>query len=162
MATAAARSARAYFILNRPSDLRVNSYIMIKALVCGRGMHGIITEFLERHLDQQSDIEVYDHCSPQEMPARAEEEEPDVVLLVVGIPSHNDLINVAEVHERFPFSPIIAVSMALDDRFPIDPLLDAGVTRLVVGDETLDLDLIIREVVAEARAEHSAELATAR
>jgi DNA-binding NarL/FixJ family response regulator len=135
---------------------------MIKALVCGRGMHGIITQFLERHLDQQSDIEVHDHCTPEEMPARAEEEEPDVVLLVVGIPSHDDLANVAEVHERFPFSPVIAVSMALDDRFPVDPLLKAGVTKLVVGEETLDLDLIIREVVAESRARHSAELATSR
>jgi DNA-binding NarL/FixJ family response regulator len=94
------------------------------------------------------------------MPARVGEADPDVVLMLVGIPRQDDVANIAAVSASFPFRPIIAVSMALDERFPVTPLLEAGATTVVIGDQTLDLPQIILEVVASARAEREPHLTT--
>ncbi|MHB8996694.1 MAG: response regulator [Armatimonadota bacterium] len=139
--------------------IRVSMY-MIKVLVCGRGLHGVILQFLEHHLKQHPDIVVEDHCTPEDMPARVGQADPDVVLMIVGIPREDDVANVAAVSASFPARPIIAVSMALDERFPVTPLLKAGATAVVVGEEALDLPQVITEVVAAARAELEPHLTT--
>lgn len=120
---------------------------MITVLLCGRGVHGIIKEFIYHHLEEQPDMDVHDHCTPRDMPDRVHPLGPDVVLMVVGIPNDQDQANLAEVHARFPHCPLIAVSLATGD-LAVKPLLEAGATLVVAPEDALDLPRVIRETVA--------------
>lgn len=122
---------------------------MLKILLGSRGVYGIITEFIVHHLERQEDLEVHDHCDPHGLPALVPETEPDAVLMVVGIPGKDDVANISAIRRAHGSCPIIAVSLALDPKLAVEPLVEAGVTR-IVPEGALDLPEAIREVAAQA------------
>lgn len=130
-----------------PCPPTVSKYTMIKILLCGRGVHGIITQFIEHHLAQQPDMEIHDHCTPEDMPDRVPLDEPDVVLMVVGIPTDDDTAKIAGVRAKFPACPIIAVSLSTHADVAVKPLLEAGATIVLAAENALDLPKTIREMV---------------
>lgn len=117
-------------------------------MLCGRGVHGIIKEFIQHHLEKEPDLEVHNHCTSEDLPGRMSGVEPDIVLLVVGIPREDDKAALTDVRTWFPHCPILAVSLSMHEDFAVKPLLEAGATRVIPAEEALDLPAVIREVAA--------------
>jgi DNA-binding NarL/FixJ family response regulator len=122
---------------------------VIRVMLADR--HALFREAVRSALDNDADIEVVAEArSGREAVVRAEQIEPDVVILDADPPSSNGSRTTAELKRLAPHCRVLVLSEAEDHRLLLD-VLDAGASGFLTRDAPL------AELIRVTRAIHAGE-----
>lgn len=101
--------------------------------------HELIREGIKKIIRSSKDMQVVGEAGDVAgLIQLAAEHAPDIAILDIGLPGHDDLDGLAEVHHRFPDLPVIILSMYPEERFAIRALKTGAsgyITKAMAAEE---------------------------
>lgn len=121
---------------------------MFKVIFCHHGHLGMLSKAIREQLADDPELQVQDNCQVSEVHKVCEALEPDVVVLLTGLPWNDDLLSIAALCRHYPGVPVVALSVGSGLSSYEQPLLRAGVARVLPVEEALHLRDLVHELAA--------------
>ncbi|MBN2775922.1 MAG: response regulator transcription factor [Prolixibacteraceae bacterium] len=100
--------------------------------------HQIIRQGLKRILEKENWIEVISETdNGREILKLAEKQQPDLIIMDIGMPELNGIEATRQIHERYPWIKILALSIHGEFHF-IEDMLEAGAGGYLLKDCAVD------------------------
>lgn len=111
--------------------------------------HELIREGIKKIIRSSKDMRIVGEAADIAALVRlAEQHAPDIVILDISLPGHDDLGGLAEVHRRFPELPVLILSMYPEERFAVRALKTGAAGYITKAMAAEELVKAIRKIMA--------------